>query len=290
MNKYSLICIFLCVLFSTKSYAQNFHEGDSLLSIKQYDEALLAYEKNYFELVEFPDTSISVLGLQEAKNACLLRKVYCLKAIGKFEEAGKTALRFDLANLSDSSQLVLRNELIVNYYLSGFYEDALSQIQQLKFFVKDSLLTQKSKLWEILSLTQLKRYPEAKEVFRSYLLTKNVKMDIDSVFAFEKLNHFKSVKKAATLATFLPGVGMLYVGNTTEGLVSLGLQVATLAFGFHNITEGYYLSGFFTGFGLFQAFYFGGIRRTEFLASQKNQQIMNLNTMRITKALIELEK
>lgn len=289
MNKYYLICTFLCVLFSTKSYTQDFREGDSLLLNKQYDVALLTYERNYFELVEFPDTTLSAISLQEAKNNCLLKKVYCLKVMGKYAEAGKTALRFDLSNLSDSSQFILRNELIVCYYLSGFYEDALSQIQQLRFFVKDSLLTQNSKLWEILCLTQLKRYPEAKEVFGAYASAKNVKMNVDSVFAFEKSNKFKNVKKAAALATFLPGAGMLYVGNTTEGLVSLGLQIATLGFGFHNISKGYYLSGFFTGFGLFQAFYFGGIRRTELLAEQKNRQLIDLYTMKVTKALIELE-
>ena len=121
MNKYYLICTFLCVLFSTKSYAQDFREGDSLLLNKQYDVALLTYERNYFELVEFPDTTLSAISLQEAKNNCLLKKVYCLKVMGKYAEAGKTALRFDLSNLSDSSQFLLRNELIVCYYLSGFY-------------------------------------------------------------------------------------------------------------------------------------------------------------------------
>lgn len=290
MTKSYLICTFLCVLFLTNTCAQDFREGDSLLIEKRFDEALLAYERSYFEITEFADSTLSSEKTQEVKNSCILKKVYCLKTMGKFEEASKTALRFDFTNLSDSSQFVLRNELVVCYYLSGFYEDALSQIQQLKFYVKDSLLQQRSNVWQILCLTKLKRYTEAKEIFRGYIKNKSSLIDVDSVFAFEKATGFRDIKKAVALATFLPGAGMLYVGNRTEGFISLGLQVATLGFGIHNVLNGYYFSGFFTGFGLFQAFYFGGIRRTEVLAEKKNQELANAYTRGITKILLELEK
>lgn len=290
MTKFYLICTFLCVLSLTNTYAQDFREGDSLLIAKCFDEALLAYERSYFEITEMSDNVLSSEIVQEVKNNCVLRKVYCLKTMGKFEEASKTALRFDFTNLSDSSQYALRNELVVCYYLSGFYEDALSQIQQLKFYVKDSLLQQRSDIWQILCLTQLKRYGEAKDVFREYIKRKSSSIDVDSVFAFEKATGFRDIKKAVTLATFIPGVGMLYVGNKTEGFVSLGLQAATLGFGIHNVLNGYYFSGFFTGFGLFQAFYFGGIRHTELLAERKNKQLADEYTKAITKVLLELEK
>ena len=287
MNKFSLICTFLCVLFSTESQSQDLFLADSLARAKQYSAALLAYERAYFELSEFPDTSLSAANLQAAQNACLLRKVYCLKEMGAFEEASKNTLRFDLNNLPDTSQFSLRNEIVVCYFLAGFYEDALSQIQQLRFFVKDSTLHHPADLWEILALTQLKRYAEAKESFRKYKEKNKLTVDVDSVFSFAKKPKFRNPKKAKTLATFLPGAGMMYAGNPKEGIISLLLQATTLGFAGGSIWNSYYFSGFLTGFGLFQAFYFGGIRRTELLVEKRNQQLAKAYTQKVTQALIK---
>lgn len=290
MNKFCLICTFLCVQFLTKSFAQNFREGDSLFRARQYDTSLLAYEKAYFEITEFPDSSWSSEAIQNAQNACILRKIYCLKAIGKFDQASKIALRFDLNKLPDSSQYVLRNEMIVCYFLAGSYEDVISQIEQLQFFVNDSTLKYQSDIWKIMALTHLKRYTEAKKCFEGYVLRRKLTIDVDSVFSFANKNRFKNVKKAEALATFLPGVGMMYVGNTTEGLISLGLQLGTLGFAGYSFWKGYYLSGFLTGFGLFQSFYFGGIRRTELLANMRNQYLADDNAQQITNVLMKLEQ
>lgn len=288
MNRFYSICTFLCVLFSTKVFGQDFHRADSLCKQKQYASALLAYEQVYFELSEFPDTLLTVTQQQEAKNRCILKKVYCQKAAGKFEDASRTTLRFDFTSLSDSVQYPLRHESVVCAYLANQYEDALAQLQQMKFFVKDSTLTQQEDFWEILALTQLKRYDEAKSLFKHYCERKQVRFDINTVFDFASNPRFVNPKKAQALATFLPGAGMLYVGKRSEGFVSLGLQVATLGFGAYNFIQGYYLSGFFTGFGLFQAFYFGGIRRSELLAEQKNIQLSKQYTDRVTKALVAI--
>ena len=287
MNKFFLICTFLCVLFSIKAPCQDLDLGDSLRRIKQYSAALLAYERAYFEHSEFPDTNLSASDFQAAQNACLLRKVYCLKEMGAFEEASKNTLRFDLNNLPDTSQSVLRNEIVVCYFLAGFYEDALSQIQQLRFFVKDSTLHHPSDLWEILALTQLKRYAEAKEGFMKYKERNKLTVDVEAVFSFAKKPKFRNAKKAKTLATLLPGAGMMYAGNPKEGIISLLLQAGTLAFAGGSIWNGYYFSGFLTGLGLFQAFYFGGIRRTELLVERHNQQLIKIYGQKVTKALMK---
>lgn len=290
MNRFCLICTFLCVPFLNKTFGQNFQEGDSLLKRKQYDLALLAYERAYFEISEFSDTTLSSNSLQEARNNCILRKAYCLKTMGKYVEASKTAQRLELNNLSDSSQFLLRNEIVVCYFLSGFYEDALSQIQQIRFFIKDSTLTQQTDIWEILSLVHLKRYTEAKVIFKKYLAYRHISMDVDEVFSFEKKTGFRNPKKAEALATFLPGAGMIYSGKVKEGVTSLILQLATLGYGGYSIWKGYYFSGFFSGFGLFQAFYFGGIRRAGVLAEQRNKSLTDNYAQYMTKVIMTLEE
>ncbi|TAE38524.1 MAG: hypothetical protein EAZ70_09760 [Runella slithyformis] len=259
--------------------------ADSLTRTKHYSAALLEYERVYFELTELPDTTRSEDYLQTAQNACLLQKVYCLKQMGDFEEAHSNALRFDLRNLPDTVHTVLRTEIMVCCYLAKLYEDALVQVQQLRFFVKDSTLHSAADLWEILALMQLKRYAEAKTSFIKYKTSKNLAVDAEQVFAFIKKPRFRDAKKAKILATFLPGAGMVYAGNPKEGVISLLLQATSLGFAGVSIYNGYYLSGFFTGFGLFQAFYFGGIKRTESLVEKRNLELVKTYTQSVTKAL-----
>lgn len=285
MNRFFSICTFLCVLFSIEVSGQDLFLADSLTRTKQYSAALLAYERVYFELTELSDTTRSEAYLQAAQNACLLQKVYCLKQMGDFEEAHSNALRFDLRNLPDTVHTVLRTEIMVCCYLAKLYEGALVQVQQLRFLVKDSTLHSAADLWEILALMQLKRYAEAKTSFIKYKTSKNLAVDAEQVFAFIKKPRFRDAKKAKILATFLPGAGMVYAGNTKEGVISLLLQATSLGFAGVSIYNSYYLSGFFTGFGLFQAFYFGGIKRTESLVEKRNLELVKTYTQSVTKAL-----
>ena len=272
MTKFYLICTFLCVQFSTNSYGQSRNDKNSIFDEKQYEDSLLSYERVYFELSEFQDTTISNIELQQSLNACLLKKLLLQKSRGYFEEAIQTSSRFDLKDLKDSSQFILRYETVVCYILAGQYDNALGQMEQFQYYVTDSTLKYKTDIWKILALTYLNRYAEAKENFKVYVARNKLDLDVEKVFYFEKNPNLKNEKKAQTLATFIPGAGMLYLGNTKEGIISLGLQLATLGFAGYNFWNGYYLSGFLTGFGLFQAFYFGGIRRTEILTRQYNEK------------------
>ena len=286
MNRFFSICTFLCVLFSIEAAAQDLSLADSLTRTKQYSAALLAYERAYFELTEPSDTSQSAAYLRQAQNVCLLKKGYCLKEMGDFEEARKNTTRFDLQNLPDTIHAALRNEMVVCSFLAGVYEDALGQVQQLRFFIKDSTLHAAADLWEILALMQLKRYLEAKANFGKYNAKKHLGLNAEQVFAFAKNPRFRDAKKAKIMATFLPGAGMMYAGKPKEGVLSLLLQATALGFAGVSIYNGYYLSGFFTGFGLFQAFYFGGIKRTELLVEKRNLELVKTYTQAVTKALI----
>jgi hypothetical protein len=257
------------------------------LKNKQFEEAILAYEQCYFELIDNDSDSLSADIKAWQKNECLLKKVYGQKAAGQFDEAVKTVQRFDFNNLSDTSQFLFRYEAVVCTFLADMYEDCYTNIQQLKYFVKDSTLTQKALLWEILALTKLARYNEAKPLLVEYAQQHHLIVNVDDVFAFAQKPRFRSVKKAETLATFIPGAGMLYSGNTAEGIISLVFQAATLGFGIYSVVDGYYFSGFFTGFGLFQAFYFGGVRRSGVLAQQKNEQLKQRYYQQVKNALVK---
>jgi tetratricopeptide (TPR) repeat protein len=289
MNRLFLICTFLFGLFLTKSEGQNFQKADSLSGLRQYALAALEYERIIFENTEFSDSTVSLISIQNIKNEALIRKVFCQKALGNFWEASQTTKRFDFNNLTDSVQFRFRSENILCCYLSKQFEETYSQIQQTKYLIKDAKITNDIDFLAILSLTELGRYREAKELYRQYVANYKLEDNSAQVFSFADNPKFRKVQKAKALATFMPGTGMIYAGNIREGITSLTLQLIALGYGIYGFSEGYYLSGFLTGFGLFQAFYFGGIRRTEMLVEKKNKSLKQRYSKQVKEFLLKLE-
>lgn len=290
MNRLFLICTFLFGLFLTKSEGQVFQKADSLSGLRQYAFAALEYERIIFENTEFSDSAVSLISIQNTKNEALIRKVFCQKATGNFWEASQTTKRFDFTNLADSVQFRFRFENVLCCYLSKQFEETYSQIQQTKYLIKDTTITKDIDFLAILSLTELGRYQEAKKLYFQYVSKHKFEDNTAQVFSFVDNPKFRKIQKAKALATFLPGTGMIYAGNVREGITSLGLQIIALSYGIYGFTEGYYLSGFLTGFGLFQAFYFGGIRRTEMLVDKKNESLKRQYSNQVKNMLLKLER
>jgi hypothetical protein len=288
MIKYFLICIFLCGLCLIKVKSQTFSENNQ--NSNAYELELLNLERAYFDLINYTDTTTSLIERQIQSNEIILQKVYCHKKNGKFEAANETALRLEMNNLPDSNQYKYRKELMFSFYILNKFEDAYNQIIQHKLITQDSAYINKLDFWEILTLSNLKKYEKADSLLANYSQKKN-----NIPFYFDKSNTYKNIKiykakKAKVLASIFPGAGMLYLGKTKEGLFSLALQAITLGWGIHNISNKYYASGFFTGFGLFQTFYFGGINRTEILVEELNKAQQLKITNKYLEALLALEK
>lgn len=285
MIKFYLICISLCGLCLTPIDGQI--TANSIF--KTYQEELLSYERAYFEAISNADTSVSILARQKNINDILLKKAYCHKKFGDFQAANEAALRLELVGLADSIQYKYRKEIMITFYLQNKFEDAHNQIIQHKLINSDSTIQNKFDFWEIMILANLKKYKEADSLFYHYAnsnhsLIKNNEID------FGKNIKTYNVKKAKFLATILPGAGMIYLSKTKEGLFSLGLQALSLGWGIHNIFNKYFASGFFTGLGLFQTFYFGGIKRSEILAKELNEIQSQKLANKYLEKLIEIEK
>jgi hypothetical protein len=80
---------------------------------------MLGYEQAFFELSEWPDSTLSNKQIQDMKNAFLLKKLYCQKAAQKFTMALQTSQRFDFSNLEDQEQIPLRYETVVCSFWLG---------------------------------------------------------------------------------------------------------------------------------------------------------------------------
>jgi tetratricopeptide (TPR) repeat protein len=266
-----LICTFLCAPFLIKAQniSEAFVKADSLYEAGSLQEARLMYERIIFMLNQ---SSLPPDSLQELKNEALLKKTFCYKAHSNFAEAQKTIERADVTNLSDSLNFLIRYETSLCTYLAEHYNEAYNYILQLKYFVKDTTLTNQVDFLEILTLNELKRWQEAKKLCAAYIQKNNLKANVEELYAFLQNPKIRNPEKAVILSTFLPGVGQMYAGYPFRGIVSAALQLACFSFGAYSIWQGYYLSGFFTGFVLLQAFYSGGIRHTRYLVEKRNKE------------------
>ncbi len=289
MDRFCLICRFLCVLFLTNSnaFGQDSLTADSLMAVGQFDLASVYYEKVLFDRSRQPDAAASD-AYRVVINDLLRKKIQCQKYQKHFEDAWQTAQRIDLNEPNDTLQFGLRYEVALCGYLSGHYGEAHGQILQTRFYIADSTLFSPLDVLEILTLNELDRWAESKEVFKRYATRHQLSVNVDELYSFLKKKP-KSPEKAQLLSFIIPGVGQMYAGFPKEGLVSVGLQTLALGFGVYHVWHRYYLIGFFTGAGMFQAFYFGGARRAELMAEETNRRRKAKNNQKIRTVLIESE-
>lgn len=269
MSRFCLTCIFLCVLFSAD--AQN----------ARWQEAALGYERGAYLAEKHGDPGVA--------RDMLFRKHQVLKSAGQWNEAYQTIKRIPVEETGpDSVQFTIRYEKALMAYLNGVYDDAYLQIGQCRYSVKDSVLTSRLDWLEILTLCELERWQEAQAKASAYLLSR--RLPDQSKEWFRRIPRKRSERKAEYLSAFFPGVGLMYAGSLREGITSTVLQAGCLAFGVFTILDGYYLSGFLTGGGLFQAFYFGGINRSARIAAETNRRNKSTFNRSIRGRVLETEQ
>jgi tetratricopeptide (TPR) repeat protein len=256
--------------------------ADSLSQVGQYALAATYYEKAIFEQSNIGN-NVQII------NELLFKKTQLLKAQKTFDEAWQTTQRFDLTDLSDSLQFRYRYESALCAYLSQRYAEAHNQLQQTRFYVRDTLLTEGLDVLEILTLNELERWTESKEIFSRYVSRNRLTINVEELYAFLKKKP-KNPDKAQLLSFLMPGLGQAYAGYWKQGLVSAGLQALALGFGVYHVLNRYYLIGFFTGAGLFQAFYFGGTRRAVLMAEETNRKRKARYNQQLRATLINAEQ
>jgi len=252
---------------------------------KEYGLAAVLYEKQIFELSQ---RALAEDSLRRTYNLLLRKKIQAQKSQRTFEDAWQTAQRFDLSEPDKELTFGMRYETVLCGYLAQRYNETYGQLQQAKFYTQDSLLIEPLQVLEILTLNELERWTESKEIFRQYAARKALNIEVDELYKFLKKKP-KNAEKAQLLSFFMPGLGQVYAGYTKEGIISLGLQAIALGFGVYHVWHRYYFIGFFTGAGMFQTFYFGGGRRAAIMAETTNRKRKAANNQRIRNVVIEAE-
>ena len=272
INVSCLIFIFLFGSFSHESLAKNradehMKRAEVLFGEGNFFEAAIAFERAYF-----------FSGDTRQRMEANLGRAQALKQNGEFSKARRDLQRSaHLSRFPEMHRQVLY-EMAFCDYMSGNYSSTKGVLAQIQHFYPEfhnsppvvllyslaAIMTEdwnlaRDKTIELLALNHFE--PQKADSLMNKLII---------IFCDCSVPVKKSPERAARLSTFLPGTGHFYAGYPGKGLLNAGSQITSLGIAGYMAWNNLYISGFVIGLGMFQSFYFGGIRQAEFLAQQGN--------------------
>ncbi|GAB3036512.1 hypothetical protein [Spirosoma pulveris] len=271
-----MICTFLCGICSIAKAQNPLAQTDSLFASGQFLAARVGYERVLFGAES-----------AELQVGAAMGKARCLKQQGLYAQA-VTFLNGQIQpGYPDSLLYSLRREQILCAYLAGQFENALSLLDRLPYLHPDVPVSSLLRAVRVLSLNELRRWPEASVAYNQLAIVAQA----DTLSApYQYLPQLKSEKKAQWLSTFIPGAGQFYAGRPAEAALSIVMQSAGLYFGVTSFLQGYYLSAWGVGAGLFGSFHAGGVRRAEVLVRQLNQRRAAAFNAQVRQQVLEMVK
>jgi tetratricopeptide (TPR) repeat protein len=273
INAFCLICIFLCVSFfpdkvsAQKDGSELLENGNYLFRQGNYFEAGIAYERAYF----FASDS-------RLRMEANLGRAQALKQTGEFLKARNDLQR--TLHLRQFPELHFRliYELAFCEYMLGNYSTASGTLLQLKHFYPEEYFSNEILTLHALAGVMAEDFSLAQEKTLELIILKGHEENITDSLVKRTMILFcecsapvlRSEKTAARWSTFIPGAGHLYAGYPGKSLLNAGSQLVSLGLAAYMGWNNLYVSGFVVGLGMFQSFYFGGIRQAAFLANQRN--------------------
>jgi len=267
--KFFFSFIFLCVIFSSSSAAGS--KCDSLYASGKYFEASIEYERLIF-------MAESQSNLQYYKY----KKALCYKQLKSFDRALNELQPIYFSNSSDSLYQRVCYEQSLCFYLNGEPTKALWKIDEYFHRNADSTTFRIFMPVRLLCLNETLQWGKAKECFVHFIQMQNFTPEkeaemlqiANNLYQKKNLPHIRSIKKAENWSRFVPGSGQVYAGSTNEGIINFLINASLLAFTAQQAYNGFYVTGYLAGLGLFNKTYHGGIKRSGILASQKNKELI----------------
>lgn len=240
-----------------------------LMQQGRYQEAAIEFERVAF----FADNPAD-------KALAALNKVSCLKQRGEFDLAAKRLEEVPLPGLTDSLAFEIQYQSALCYYLAADFLTASARLKNLAFRYPGNAELSRTSFMHTLVWNELRQYDSAliaairfvrchqQDLFKRELEIKA----LAAFYAPENRPALKNANTAEWLSRFIPGLGQTWLGYPGEGSVSFLLNAASLGIGALGILTGYPVSGYIIGGGLLQKFYFGGLRRTQYLSEKTNYE------------------
>lgn len=276
INVSYLICIFLCGSFSLNADVPV--EEDSLLLKAQnlyeqgnYFEAGIAFERAYFFSSETKKRLQANLGRAKA-----------LKQTGEFIKARNDLQRSLHLRQFPDLHFASMYELAFCEYMAGNYSNSAGVTEQIKHFYPEKYDQKKILRLDALANVMSENFIDAQEMTLELIMKIHTDPETADSLIVRTMQLFcecaqpweRSVKTASRLSTFIPGAGQAYAGYPGKGLLNAGSQLVSLGLAAYMGYNNLFVSGFVIGLGMFQSFYFGGIRQAGYLAEQRNLKEM----------------
>ncbi len=275
-TKFFLTCIFLCAIFSNSR--ASVQAADSLFEAGKYFQAAIEYE---YLIFTSNDAMLS--------NSYRLKKALCYKQSGNYKQAVN---QLQTIYIPDKS-LVLFAEVSYQHalclYLINDYQNALWKIDDYSMWVSDSTLLARFMPLKALLYNEIHQWDKAQAELINYagFLPDTEKNDfvetVEQLYSKKNLPKIKKITTAEHLSRYIPGAGQAYAGKPGEGALNFLIQLSCLAFGAHQLSNGFTtfqfwnafpFTGYLGGIGMLSKVYVGGIKRAGILAAQANNEQM----------------
>ncbi len=276
MIKYWLTCIYLFAVYSTNAQIEY---AESVYASGNYELAGVEYERLIFLNSDY-----------NLRNQAILGKVESLKQLGKFNEAYSTSLRGNTYTQDSSTNDRLRYESVLCAYLAERYNDSYNQFKQLEYFSTNNQLVDASRVVAALSLNELGRWNEAKDIMASLKVKYDLGIDVNKLYHPRDYPKIRDVKKQQFSLALFPSFVMVREGEVTSGFASMLLKAFVLSYNVYHLLNGYYLNALVAG-GTYALLYMGSTSQAgDALIINNNRKLQNYNSNLRNQILQSIEK
>ena len=213
--------------------------------------------------VEYERAVYSGASLEEA-NAALIGKARCYKALGRYAEASSSLARIRMFALTpeERQEVLFQQELC--RFMGGEFEQAAAMVEEVEPVSQDVLLL------HALALAYCGRYDES-EIYAARCISFNgTNPRLGELLKFYEGHPRVKSEKTATVLSFVPPLAHFYNEAYGEGLLSAGLNAASVGIIVANLVGGYWISGILGGGIALDYTLMGNRERNAFLVHKNN--------------------
>lgn len=233
------ISIFLCALYSSRA--------------QDWETLAVGYERIIYDGASLEET-----------NEALLAKAECYKQLGRYADAVSTLSRVRMFALTDDERNKVLYQQELCHYLAGEFEQAATLSGDVEPVSQDILLL------HALALAYAGRYDESEIMAARCISWNGPSKHLEALLKLYE-GHPRTRKEEVALALgFVPPLGHFYNEAYDEGLLSLGLTAASIAFTAASLLGGYWITGIAGGAIALDYTWLGGQERSIALTQMHN--------------------
>ncbi len=269
--------LWLWILFSIKASAQDavatLHYADFLFDQKQYESALLSYQRVLF----FNPGNVN--------TDCYIRMADCYSAIDSLHKSNAC---YDLAYFStenDSIKDALLFKRIENLIILKEYKIALQDIYAVE--ISSATEQRKADFYQACIHYGLNDFAGSEHYF-SILFDSTQAPDLYMRYKkiLKELRHVNNLNPNAAMimSIIIPGTGQFYAGDFKNGLNSITVTSLFMYITIRSVMAVGILEGMTTAFPLYYRYYTGGYKRAKAIAEERK----NYRRARVYQKLLRL--